>query len=76
MRITSLHARSGPGIEFLQYLMPRDGRPMPPDTRLDELWAEQILMIGQQQSGGPGERLRDPDGHAIGIVTSNRERLP
>ena len=75
VRITSLRARSGPGIEFLQYLMPRDGRPMPPDTRLDDLWAEQILMIGQQ-SRGPGERLRDPDGHAIRIVTPNEERLP
>jgi hypothetical protein len=32
-------------------------------------------MIGQQ-SRGPGERLRDPDGHAICIVTSNGERLP
>jgi catechol 2,3-dioxygenase-like lactoylglutathione lyase family enzyme len=75
VRITSFRAQSGPGIEFLQYLMPRDGRPMPLDTRLDDLWAEQILMIGQQ-SRGPGERLRDPDGHAIRIVTSNRERLP
>jgi catechol 2,3-dioxygenase-like lactoylglutathione lyase family enzyme len=75
VRITSLRAQSGLGIEFLQYLMPRDGRPMPPDTRLDDLWAEQILMIGQQPRG-PGERLHDPDGHAIRIVTPNRERLP
>jgi catechol 2,3-dioxygenase-like lactoylglutathione lyase family enzyme len=75
VRITSLRAQSGPGIEFLQYLMPRDGRPMPPDTRPDDLWAEQILMIGQR-SHWPGERLRDPDGHAIRIVTSNGERLP
>ena len=35
----------------------------------------QILMIAQQ-SRGPGERLRDPDGHAIRIVTPNEERLP
>jgi catechol 2,3-dioxygenase-like lactoylglutathione lyase family enzyme len=75
VRITSLRARGGPGIEFLQYLMPPDGRPMPPDTRLDDLWAEQILMIGHQ-SRGPGEVLRDPDGHAIRVVTSNGERLP
>src|SRR6266446_4303040 len=29
LRITSLRAASGPGIEFLEYLSPRDGRPIP-----------------------------------------------
>src|ERR1051325_2227486 len=33
LRITSLHVASGPSIEFLEYLAPRDGRPAPPDTR-------------------------------------------
>ena len=75
VRITTLRARSGPGIEFLQYLMPRDGRPMPADTALDDLWAEQVLMISAH-SRGPGERLRDPDGHIIRIVTPSEERLP
>lgn len=74
VRITTLRARSGPGIEFLQYLMPHNGRPMPEDTRLDDLWAEQILVIGH--SRGPGEQLRDPDGHIVRIVTPNEELLP
>jgi catechol 2,3-dioxygenase-like lactoylglutathione lyase family enzyme len=75
VRITTLRAQRGPGIEFLQYLMPGDGRPMPADTRPDDLWAEQILMIGEHLDG-PGERLRDPDGHIVRIVTPNEERLP
>ncbi len=75
VRITTLRAQKGPGIEFLQYLMPRDGRPIPPDTRPDDLWAEQILMIAEH-SGAPNERLRDPDGHAIRIVNPNEEHLP
>jgi len=75
VRITTLRAQSGPGIEFLQYLMPQDGRPMPADTGLDDLWADQILLIGEHFRG-PGERLRDPDGHIIRIVTPNEERLP
>jgi len=75
VRITTLRADSGPGIEFLQYLAPRDGRPIPADTRPDDLWAEQILMIAEH-SGAPNERLRDPDGHAIRIVNPNEERLP
>ena len=75
VRITTLRAHSGPGIELLQYLMPRDGRPTPADTQPDDLWAEQILMIAEHFRG-PSERLRDPDGHRIRIVTSSEERLP
>ncbi len=48
LRITSLRARSGgPGIEFLEYLAPRDGRPFPADARSNDLihW-QTTLMIG------------------------------
>jgi catechol 2,3-dioxygenase-like lactoylglutathione lyase family enzyme len=37
LRITSLRAAQGPGIEFLEYLTPRDGRPFPPDVRANDL---------------------------------------
>jgi catechol 2,3-dioxygenase-like lactoylglutathione lyase family enzyme len=37
LRITTLRAASGPGIEFLEYLAPRDGRPMPADVRASDL---------------------------------------
>jgi catechol 2,3-dioxygenase-like lactoylglutathione lyase family enzyme len=37
LRITALRAGSGPGIEFLEYLAPRDGRPAPPDLRSNDL---------------------------------------
>ncbi len=32
LRITTLRAPVGPGIEFLEYLVPRDGRPIPADA--------------------------------------------
>jgi catechol 2,3-dioxygenase-like lactoylglutathione lyase family enzyme len=38
LRITSLHAASGPSIEFLQYLAPADGRAFPADTHANDLW--------------------------------------
>ncbi|HET9481660.1 MAG TPA: VOC family protein, partial [Candidatus Polarisedimenticolia bacterium] len=38
LRITALRAASGPGIEFLEYLAPGDGRPAPPDSRASDLW--------------------------------------
>lgn len=44
LRITSLHAASGPGIEFLEYLAPRDGRPAPADTHANDLWFWQTRL--------------------------------
>ena len=39
LRITSLRAPAGPGIELLEYLAPRDGRPMHSPSLTDDLWA-------------------------------------
>jgi len=47
LRITSLRAPSGPGIELLEYLSPRDGRPIPSDERANDLVHRQTeLEIG------------------------------
>ena len=37
LRITTLRAAGGPGIELLQYLAPSDGRPAPADLRSNDL---------------------------------------
>jgi catechol 2,3-dioxygenase-like lactoylglutathione lyase family enzyme len=44
LRITALRAASGPGIEFLEYLAPSDGRPSPQDLRANDLsyWQTQL----------------------------------
>jgi catechol 2,3-dioxygenase-like lactoylglutathione lyase family enzyme len=42
LRITALRASSGPGVEFLEYLAPRTGRPMPPDSTPVDHWHWQI----------------------------------
>lgn len=44
LRITGLGGESGPGIELLEYLTPRTGRPMPEDTRANDLWHGQIYL--------------------------------
>lgn len=44
LRITAVGGESGPGIEFLEYLAPRTGRPMPGDTRANDLWHWQIHL--------------------------------
>src|SRR5215472_9088334 len=45
LRITSLRAASGPGVEFLEYLAPRDGRPYPPEEKANDLlhWRTKFL---------------------------------
>ena len=45
LRITALRASSGPGIEFLEYLAPRDGRPMPVGAKANDLahWQTRVL---------------------------------
>jgi hypothetical protein len=67
VRITTLRAASGPGIELLDYLTPHGGRPIPADTRPDDLWAEEIVLHSVDIPV-TGERLRDPDGHALRLV--------
>jgi catechol 2,3-dioxygenase-like lactoylglutathione lyase family enzyme len=38
VRITTLRAAAGPGIELLDYVEPGDGRPFPADSRPNDLW--------------------------------------
>ena len=44
LRITGLRAPAGPGVELLEYLAPRDGRPAPPDLRANDLAHWQTLL--------------------------------
>src|SRR5947199_6737965 len=44
LRITSLRAASGPGIELLEYLAPTDGRPFPADEHANDLVHRQTLL--------------------------------
>ncbi len=45
LHITGYRAASGPGIEFLQYLVPGPGRPYPADSRADDIWHWQTTLI-------------------------------
>jgi len=54
LRITALRAPAGPGIEFLEYLAPRDGRPTPLDLRANDIAHWQTTLLTQEP-----ERLND-----------------
>ncbi len=45
LRITTLRAPAGPGVEFLEYLTPRDGRPIPADARPNDLIHWQTTLV-------------------------------
>ncbi len=45
LRITTLRAAAGPGIELLEYRAPRGGRPVPPDARPDDIAHWQTNLV-------------------------------
>jgi catechol 2,3-dioxygenase-like lactoylglutathione lyase family enzyme len=45
LRITGMRASSGPGIEFLEYLTPRDGRSRPVDAHANDIIHWQTMMV-------------------------------
>lgn len=78
LRITTLHAASGPGVELLEYLAPRDGRPYPGDARANDLlhW-ETTFITSDPASAWP--RLLQARSAAISsgpqFITSGGARL-
>jgi len=48
LRITALRAPKGPGIELLEYLAPRDGRPAPGDLRANDIAHWQTTLITER----------------------------
>jgi len=45
LRITALRGNSGPGIELLEYLAPRDGRPFPDDEHPNDVIHRQTVLV-------------------------------
>jgi catechol 2,3-dioxygenase-like lactoylglutathione lyase family enzyme len=48
LRITTLHADAGIGVELLEYLAPRTGRPMPVDTLATDAWHWQVNFVREE----------------------------
>jgi catechol 2,3-dioxygenase-like lactoylglutathione lyase family enzyme len=45
LHITGYRAASGPGVEFLQYINPGPGKAYPSDSRADDIWHWQTILI-------------------------------
>ena len=76
LRITSLRASGGPGIEFLEYLAPRDGRPVPADARASDLFHWQTSLI-VNTAGRFAQRLLAENSRFVspGVVSLNDKSL-
>lgn len=55
LRITALRGASGPGIEFLEYLAPVDGRPYPADERSNDLVHWQTRLVSKSAAEAAAE---------------------
>ncbi|HZO53215.1 MAG TPA: VOC family protein [Bryobacteraceae bacterium] len=72
LKITALRAASGPGIEFLEYLAPRDGRPFPPETRSNDLVHWQTRFLG----GSADEAARQLQQARSDLISTGAVMLP
>jgi catechol 2,3-dioxygenase-like lactoylglutathione lyase family enzyme len=72
LQITAMRARSGPGIEFLEYLTPRDGRPVPEGTKANDLVHWQT-MIATEDLDLMAQKLRQS---RFGLVSSGVTVVP
>jgi catechol 2,3-dioxygenase-like lactoylglutathione lyase family enzyme len=68
--ITSLRADSGVGIEFLEYLSPRDGRSIPSSWKINDLPVWQITLESKAVDSTRSKVIwqKDPDGHLLKII--------
>jgi predicted enzyme related to lactoylglutathione lyase len=67
LRITTLRAATGPGVEFLEYLTPRDGRPAPADARPNDVAHWQTALVVDDAE----TVLRATRGSACGTLSSD-----
>lgn len=62
LRITALRAEAGPGIEFLEYLAPTNGRPYPFDERPNDLihWQTRFVAANLDEAASDLSKARSP----------------
>jgi catechol 2,3-dioxygenase-like lactoylglutathione lyase family enzyme len=76
LRITTLRATSGPGIELLEYVTPRSGRAAPADSKPNDIWHWQITLQTRRLDAAAVSRLaRKSRFISPGIVTFSDHTL-
>jgi catechol 2,3-dioxygenase-like lactoylglutathione lyase family enzyme len=78
LRITTLRAASGPGVELLEYLTPRTGRRAPVDVAANDLvhWHTTVVAPDPTASAARLRGGRIPSDHFLGFVSAEVVRRP
>ncbi len=76
LRITSLRASAGPGIELLEYLTPRDGRSFPLDEHTNDIVHRQTILLAQDaDAAAAGLRTARARFVSSGVVANHMQEL-
>lgn len=76
LRITALRGDEGPGIELLEYLAPRDGRPFPGDERANDVVHRQTVLLTKNADQAAQElSLAKVNFVSSGLIVNQNERL-
>src|SRR5215472_10580681 len=75
LRITGMRSDSGPGIEFLEYLTPRDGRSRPADVHANDIVHWQTMIVTDDVDV-LAKKLRDAHVRFVspGVVTMAKDK--
>lgn len=72
LHISGLRSPAGPGIEFLDYLEPKDGRPFPPDAKPNDVLHWQTTLV-VKDTEAVAQKLRL---NQIPFISSNVVEIP
>jgi catechol 2,3-dioxygenase-like lactoylglutathione lyase family enzyme len=76
LRITALRGASGPGIELLEYLSPRDGRPLPADEHANDLVHHQTTLItADAEQSAQVLQKNAANFVSSGVITDSHEQI-
>ena len=75
LRITTLRAATGPAIELLEYVTPRDGRSLPGDARANDLTHWQTRLVVDNAEAARAALLGRLAPISSGVVTLPQETL-
>jgi catechol 2,3-dioxygenase-like lactoylglutathione lyase family enzyme len=76
LRITALRGANGPGIELLEYLAPRDGRPFPGDEHANDVVRRQTVLVTRDADAAARELNAGKTSFvSSGVVVNQKEQL-
>lgn len=76
LRITALRGGSGPGVELLEYLAPRDGRPFPLDERSNDVVHRQTVLLSHHADEASRQLLSQKATFvSSGVITNPTRQL-